>query len=159
MPKTFVAPERAREFELGTPTRWLGYAAFAWGLLSGLNHAYVNFIQDFNQAIHASIGIFLLVALPSLLYWAGAFVALALVSKWGRKIPRLLLLILIYILDLVFLKFGTGPILSAIQGRTADSQLFYTWGCWVLLGAILFICLSISATRALVIQRRSRPAS
>jgi len=94
-------------------TKWIGHAACAWALLSGINHAYQNFAVVF----HANAGDIVVMAIPSLLFWVGAFTALALVSSWGRHMPGLLLLTLAWGFAALFTYLGIYPLMQVVTGR------------------------------------------
>jgi len=112
--------EEARRLAPQWRAPWAGYAAFAWVVVFFAFHVYWEFGGRFGFGDQTdplperggSIAAWLFTVLTLLAFPVGALVALATVQSWGRKIPRRLLLSLLWAGSLVLVLRGGGSMLE-----------------------------------------------
>ncbi|WLD94338.1 DUF3995 domain-containing protein [Alkalihalobacillus sp. AL-G] len=129
-------------FPLNKTNKWFvitGYAAFVWSILFGFIHIYwaVGGTLGFEgRAMSEVLFIINLVAIFLCLF--AAFIALALVQEWGRKLPPRLLLICAWGACVVLgLRGGVG-IIQSLQEAEPIPLLLIIVEPFFLLGGILF---------------------
>ncbi|MFK9095423.1 DUF3995 domain-containing protein [Bacillus salipaludis] len=122
--------------------RWLfftGYTAFAWSMVFGLIHIYwaAGGTLGFEGRTMSKV-LFVINLVAIVLCFIAAFIALAFVQAWGRRLPSWLLLTLAGIACVVLgLRGGVGIIQSMQQVETVPLLLIIVEP-FFLLGGILF---------------------
>jgi Protein of unknown function (DUF3995) len=126
--------EEARRLAPHWRAAWAGYAAFAWVVVFFAFHVYWEFGGRFGFGDQTdplperggSIAAWLFTVLTLLAFPVGALVALATVQSWGRKIPRRLLLSLLWAGFLVLVLRGGGSMLEDLLQATGVLQDGFT---------------------------------
>lgn len=151
------APERGDAPAWG---RYAAYAAFAWAMLFAIPNLYwaaggtlgAGTIggEIEQRALDRETGMVAILWITGLLKVAGAIFALALVQRWGRRIPRRLMIALGWGGGLTMILYGAslmvqhGLMLTDVIDRpesldgTALRWHFFFWDPWWLLGGALF---------------------